>query len=120
MIRKNKAALALAGTLALVAALPGCSRSSDDAPAPDNAIEENYQAEPQPEPLPIENMTPAPPPPPAVDMNTSAEALPPATTPSEDEQMADDASATGMTARASRDQPPEDEPATDGNFGDRD
>lgn len=118
MMRNNKAVLAFAGPLALAIGLAGCSGSSDEAPAPANMVEENLQAEePAPEPLPVE--TPTPEPLPSIDLNATSEALPPATTPSEDEQMVDDASATGMTARASRGDPV-DEPATGGNFGDRD
>jgi type IV secretory pathway VirB10-like protein len=116
MIRNTKA-VALMGVLAI--ALTGCSRSADEVPPPENMTADNYavEAAPTPEPLPPENVAPAAPAP--VDLNASAaEALPPETTPSEDEQMADDASATGMTARASRDQPAEDA-TTGGNFSDR-
>lgn len=116
MMKHTKAAAAFAGIAAI--ALAGCSRSPEEAPPPENMVEENYQAEPLEAPLPQETPTPEALPP-AVDMNATAEALPPATTPSEDEQMADDAFATGMTARASRDQRSADEPTTDGNFTDR-
>jgi len=118
MIRKNKAVVALGGALLLVAGLPGCSGSRDEASVSENVVEENYQVETPPpvEPLPVE--TPTPEPLPSIDLNATAEALPPETSPSQDEQMADDASATGMTARASRDEAAE-EPAIGGNFSDR-
>ncbi|WP_375271570.1 hypothetical protein [Sphingomonas sp.] len=115
MIGKNKVATAIGGALLLVAGLSGCSGSRDEAPVADNMVEENYQADeqPMPEPMPLE--TPTPEPLPATDLNATAEALPPASDPSADEQMADDASATGMTARASRGDPADEAP-TGGNF----
>jgi hypothetical protein len=121
MLKKNKTGVALAGLMML--SLAGCSRSSDEqAPLPDNEISDNYQAEPLPEPTPA--VTPTPEAAPATDMNATAEALPPAAERSVDEQMNDDAFATGMTARSARDgsgertrdQSSADEPATDGNF----
>ena len=118
MIGKNKVAAAIGGALLLVAGLSGCSGSRDEAPVADNMVEENYQAD-EPamvEPMPVE--TPTPEPLPATDLNATAEALPPATDPSADEQMADDASATGMTARASRGEASE-EATTGGNFSDQ-
>ncbi len=122
---KKKTGAALAALLALT--LAGCSRSSDEqAPLPDNEISDNYAAEPLPEPTPEQSSTPEALP--ATDLNATAEALPPAAERTVDEQMNDDAFATGMTARStrgqtrddagdrSRDQSTNDEPATDGNF----
>lgn len=122
---KKKTGAALAALLALT--LAGCSRSSDEqAPLPDNEISDNYAAEPLPEPTPEQSSTPEALP--ATDLNATAEALPPPAERSVDEQMNDDAFATGMTARSTRgqsrdtaaaptrDQPSADEPATDGNY----
>ena len=129
MMKRTKTAAALAGILML--SLAGCSRSADDqAPLPDNEISDNYQSEPEPEPVPTESATPEALP--ATDLNATSEALPPPAERSVDEQMNDDAFATGMTARSTRGQPggsardtagdrardqsSADEPATDGNF----
>lgn len=127
MLKKTriKSGAALAGVLML--SLAGCSRSSDEqAPLPDNEISDNYQAGPLADPTPEE--TPTPEALPATDLNATAEALPPPAERTVDEQMNDDAFATGMTARSmrgqprdnavapSRDQPAADEPATDGNY----
>lgn len=125
MLKKTKTAAALAGLLML--SLAGCSRSADEqAPLPDNEISDNYQAEPLADPTPGE--TPTPEALPATDLNATAEALPPPAERTVDEQMNDDAFATGMTARStrgqprdsaappSRDQPAANEPATDGNY----
>lgn len=95
-------ALMLAGIL--LPLLGGCSQS-----APDSAPVENDMAPaadttvPTPEPLapPTAAIAPAVPP---SDANAVDAAEPEAPTPP-DEQMLDDASATGMTARASRDDP---------------
>ncbi len=118
MMGKNKAAAAIGGALLLVAGLSGCSGSREEAPVADNMVENNVQTdEPAlPEPMPVE--TPTPEPLPATDLNATAEALPPAIDPSQDEQMADDASATGMTARASRGEA-SDGATTGGNFIDQ-
>lgn len=125
MLKKTKTAAALAGVLML--SLAGCSHSADEqAPLPDNEISDNYQSEPEPMPVPTESATPEALP--ATDLNATAEALPPPAERSVDEQMNDDAFATGMTARSTRgqsrdtaaaptrDQPSADEPATDGNY----
>lgn len=88
-----------AGLLA-VALLSGCSRSEPEEAAPtENAVVEDVApvteaAPPAPEPAPVEA-------PPAV-VNTVAP--PPAAPVAPDEQMLDDADATGMTARANRDE----------------
>lgn len=81
----------------LVLGLAGCSRSNEEsAPAQDQgeAIESS---------APVAVETPALPDPQAnaADANLTAEA-PPAVPPAPDEQMMDDASATGMTARTTR------------------
>lgn len=118
MIRKNKSVLTLGGALLLVTGLPGCSGSRDDATVSENVVEENSAVETPAAIEPLPAQTPTPEPLPSIDLNATAEVLPPETTPSQDEQMADDASATGMTARASRDEAAG-EPATGGNFSDR-
>lgn len=125
MLNKTRTGAALAALMML--SLAGCSRSSDEqAPLPDNEISDNYQAEPLPEPTPA--VMPTPEVAPATDMNATAESLPPPAERTVDEQMNDDAFATGMTARSTRDQTRDtagdrvrgqssaDEPATDGNF----
>lgn len=91
--------LAAAGLLAL-GVLAGCSRSEPDQPPPvDNAASEDPA--PVREEAPVAEPEPAPvePAPAAV---TNAVAPPPAAAIAPDEQMLDDADATGMTARATR------------------
>jgi uncharacterized lipoprotein len=92
----------IAAGLLAVSALAGCSRSEPDAPPMDNALTEEAAppaAEeapaPLPEPVPVET-APAP--------SANAVAPPPAAEIAPDEQMLDDADATGMTARANRDE----------------
>ena len=82
-------------------ALTGCSRSPEPEAAPtENATVEEIapdEAPPAPEPAPAPAET-AP-------VNVAdADPLPPEEAPSADEQMTDDASATGMTARVARDE----------------
>lgn len=93
--------LAIAAAL-LTIGLGGCSRSSEE-PVP---VEENL-VEPieMPEPAPVDTPEPLPTPSATPETNLAAEAPPPIA-PGPDEQMLDDASATGMTARASRDEAP--------------
>ena len=93
--------LAIAAAL-LTIGLGGCSRSSEEpAPVEQNLVAPVEMAEPAPvdtpEPLPTPSATP--------EMNLAAE-VPPPIAPGPDEQMLDDASATGMTARASREEAP--------------
>lgn len=89
-------------TLLLVAAmaalsLAGCSRSEPEEVPATNEVVENV--------APVEEPTMAPPPPPLNMVETNAaEPLPEAPPEAPDEQMLDDASATGMTARATRDE----------------
>lgn len=77
--------------------LAACSGSERDNPPADTNVEElaptppSVVAEPTPEPSP--SPTPSP-----------TETLPPEAAAAPDEQMLDDASATGMTARANREQ----------------
>lgn len=97
-------------TLSLVATglfalsvLAGCSRSEpDEAPPVDNAVTE----EPAPvrEEAPVAEPEPAPVEPAPVAV-TNTVAPPPAAEIAPDAQMLDDADATGMTARATRDAP---------------
>jgi outer membrane biosynthesis protein TonB len=86
--------LPLFATAAL--ALAGCSREPAPAPEPTPSVEEAPTPEPTPtaEPTPI--ATPS-------ELTNVTAALPPEEKPAPDEQMLDDASATGMTARARRD-----------------
>jgi hypothetical protein len=96
---------AAAGLLAL-SILGGCSRSEpDEAPPIENVSEE---APPEPEETRAPEPEPAPAPAPVATSN--AVAPPPAAEIAPDEQMLDDADATGMTARATRDEPVTDVP----------
>ena len=88
------AAAALAG-----GGLAGCSRSEPEESVETNASAEELVPDAAP-PSPVE--LPSPTSEPTADANSSA-ALPPAEETAPDEQMLEDASATGMTARASRD-----------------
>jgi hypothetical protein len=103
-----KRTLTLAAAALLACGLSACSRSD-----PDPAPADNRVMEPAEEPAPEVNSSYAELPSPestatqASDANAAAAASPPAPAPAPDEQMMDDASATGMTARSSRggDQP---------------
>jgi hypothetical protein len=99
----NRHRLLLAAALA--ASLTACARSEPEA-APENlAAESPSTGEIVTDPIPPEApATPAP----AIEANAAAE-LPPEAAAAPDEQMLDDASATGMTARAKRGE--EDAPA---------
>lgn len=102
-------ALVLGAVVMALPALAGCSRSPSEEPAAetvqnDASVTEVAPADTMPaaanmaEPVPAANaaaIDDAPPPPPARSV---------------DQQMLDDASATGMTARAQRDAPPADAP----------
>lgn len=77
-------------------AIAGCSR--EPAPAPEPTPSE--EALPTPEPTPTPEPSPVASP---SELTNATAALPPEEKPAPDEQMLDDASATGMTARASRD-----------------
>jgi len=107
--------IATKGAMALLAAgllLAGCSRSSEDPPVPvenDTAVVTDNMAMPEESPVLTNDAeavapvniaadTPVPPPPPERTV---------------DQQMLDDASATGMTARVQR-TPSGDAPAADG------
>ncbi|QNQ08721.1 hypothetical protein [Sphingomonas alpina] len=101
-------ALLVAGTALLAAGLAACS-GSEPAPAPT----ENSEAisEPTPEP----SASPTPEASPVIETNSTAEAAPEPTAVAPDEQMLDDASATGMTARTSRGEPATDDTAATSN-----
>ena len=104
----NKQLLVLAAALS-VAGISGCSRSADE-PAPieneDRAATPARTAD-----LPAAPAATASPTPIVEEpiTNASIADIPPEEPPAPDQQMLDDAAATGMTARASR----EDEPAAD-------
>lgn len=100
----RKTILTIAAAL-LTVTTTACSRSSDDDVAP----VENYTGVtdlPAEQPTEAVSEASAPEPAPAnmADANMMAD-VPPEAAPAPDEQMMDDASATGMTARASRDAP---------------
>ncbi len=86
------AALSLAG-------LSACSRSEPEPAVTENAVADS--APPAPAEVPVtENARPAAEP--TAEANAAAAELPPEAAAAPDEQMLDDASATGMTARAAR------------------
>lgn len=94
--RAGVIAVALAGI-----GVAGCSRSEPEPPVEGNMTIQELESTPEPSPTPeatpVEEPVAAP-------VNDTA-ALPPPEEDAPDEQMLDDASATGMTARAERDQP---------------
>ena len=95
---------AIAGGLLAAMALAGCSRSEPEQPPTDmNMAEDTGVTEEEAAPAPVETAPiETPPPAPAV-------VEPPREKPiSPDEQMLDDADATGMTARINRDEAPAD------------
>lgn len=95
---KLRPALAL-----LPLALAACSGEPEQ-PAPEGPDTNLTEAMPTPEPLPTEAPEPLPEPSPTPTFET---APPPKVEP--DQQMLDDAEATGMTARINRDEAPTDE-----------
>lgn len=99
----------IASGLFALSVLAGCSRSEpDEAPPVDNAVTEGAPPvrEEAPAPAPV---APAPVEPAPVEA-PNAVAPPPAKEIAPDEQMIDDADATGLTARANRDAPVTDAP----------
>ncbi|MGP7795908.1 hypothetical protein [Sphingomonas sp. CLY1604] len=86
--------------------LAGCSRSEPEQPEEANMAEVAPLETATPEALPSAEPTPEPA---AIDLNAVDEAPPPEKI-APDAQMLDDADATGMTARVTRDAPP---PPTD-------
>lgn len=91
--------------LLLVAGLGACSQSNETPPPADNDTE--MRAEPAEDPAPMANETraPDPEPTPTADANATAALPEKAPPPAPDEQLMDDASATGMTARTTRSDP---------------
>ena len=102
----RKLILATAAAL-LASGLGACSRSGNDEPAAvDNQAMEAPETSDTPAPVATEtpdqpSVAPAQTAPETSDVNTSAEA-PPEAAPAPDAQMMDNASATGMTSRATR------------------
>ena len=93
--------LMMATVLAAGVMAAGCSRSPEPEAAPTENADVTEIAPDEAQPAPAE----APPPAPEAPVNTvEADPLPPPEEPSADEQMTDDAFATGMTARADRDE----------------
>ncbi|HXH15874.1 MAG TPA: hypothetical protein VNJ10_07045 [Sphingomonas sp.] len=93
---------AIAGGLLAAMALAGCSRSEPEQPPTDtNMVEDTGVTETEAAPAPVETApVEAPPPAPAV-------VEPPREAPvAPDAQMQDDADATGMTSRVTRDEAP--------------
>lgn len=101
MDRKTRVTAALVAGLVMLA---GCSRSEPAQPVPDNSglevtPETDASATPTAEASPVAEPTPGP-----VD-NVMAD-IPPEQPVAPDAQVLEDADATGMTARVSRDAPP--------------
>jgi glucose/arabinose dehydrogenase len=96
--------LTLVATLALLTAATSACSKSEPEPA---AVENEEMTAPEETPTPTSEPTETPSPSAvntsSADMNASAE-IPADVAPAPDEQMMDDASATGMTARASREE----------------
>lgn len=104
----SKPLLAIAALLSATG-LSGCSGSEPDAAPIENRDEAaSLPAAPVPDVAPPATSTPTPDAAPTAAAN-AAEPVPPETAAAPDEQMMDDATATGMTARAARDQPPADD-----------
>ena len=93
---------AIAGGLLAAMALAGCSRSEPEQPPTDvNMVEDTGVTETEAAPAPVEAApVEAPPVAPAVVKPPREKPVAP------DEQMLDDADATGMTARVTRDEAP--------------
>ncbi|MGY2736870.1 hypothetical protein [Sphingomonas sp. UYP23] len=100
----SKFPLALTAVL-LIAALGACSQSTEAPTHDDNYAE--TRPEPADEALPAapETRAPDPEPTPTADTNMTAALPEKAPPPAPDEQLMDDASATGMTARTTRGDP---------------
>ena len=93
---------AIAGSLLAAMALAGCSRSEPEQPPADvNMVEDTGVTETEAAPAPVEAapVEVAPPAPTVVEPPREKPVAP-------DEQMLDDADATGMTARVTRDEAP--------------
>lgn len=93
----HRLSLPVAAASLLVLGLSGCSRSE-----PEPAPTENYADAPVEEPTPEPTAEAANIAEPDTNMAEAEPAPPPPPEPSVDQQMLDDASATGMTARAKR------------------
>lgn len=100
-------AMAAGGAVLLLGAIAGCS-GSDPEPAPIENSAFDEEAPPPAEPAAEPSFEPAP----VVADNSAAvapaEELPPPPPIEPDQQVLDDASATGMTSRTTRDQPQDD------------
>ncbi len=104
-------AMAAGGALLLAGGIAGCSNENvPDAPIENSAFDEeaappaepNAEASFEPAPVIADN---------AAAMAPPAEELPPPPPVAPDQQVLDDASATGMTSRTTRDQPQQDDTA---------
>lgn len=88
------------------ASLAACSRSQ-----PDEAVEANVEAPAEPMNVVPAEPTPLPEPSPVANVATNVTDLPPEEAPAPDEQVLDDASITGMTARVHREDTTDEAPA---------
>ncbi|WP_029625005.1 hypothetical protein [Sphingomonas sp. PAMC 26605] len=86
----------------LIAALGACSQSAEAPTHADNVTETRAEPTPEATPTAPETRAPAPEPTRTADTNTTAALPEKAPPPAPDEQLMDDASATGMTARTTR------------------
>lgn len=93
----------LLATALLALTLTACSHDEPERP-PTNTVEEMGDPSPEPSPLPSAEPSRIAAPDASIQSN-AIEELADAPPPEPDAQMMDDAAATGMTARASRDEP---------------
>ncbi len=97
----TKSPLALTALL-LIASLGACSPSTEAPPPADNSTEARPEPAETLTPTAPETRAPDPAPSPTGDANVTAALPERAPAPAPDEQLLDDASATGMTARTTR------------------
>lgn len=88
--------------LLLIAGLGACSPSSEAPTHDDNYADTRVEPTDDVTPMAPETSAPDPEPTPTADTNTTAALPEKAPPPAPDEQLMDDASATGMTARSTR------------------
>ena len=100
-MKRNRPLLLATAAALLASTLGACSREKPEEAPTDTMVNSSDEPVTVSEPDPVPVATPAPIETPVADTNSSAELDPEPITPP-DEQMLDDASATGMTSRATR------------------